>query len=178
MTRSFCSLSRLAVVVLFALVAASAWADEPAPKKFEGNKPEATKPAEDGSLTLPATRCEVYGKTLQYMPEDRALGWWNSEDDRAVWKLTGVKPGVYEVWFEWSCADESADEPFILAAGEKKLKGKIPTTGGWAVHKKAKFGTIELPEGDSKLELRGERKPKEALGDFREIRLTPVAKPK
>ena len=38
--------------------------------------------------------------------------------------------------------------------------------------------TIELTEGDSRLELRSERKPKEALGDFREIRLTPVAKPK
>jgi|GEM_PF-5974305 len=162
------------VPVLLLLIAANLMAEEPQPKRFDGNKPEATKPAADGSFTLPATRCEVYGKTLQYMPEDNALGWWNSPDDRAVWKLSNAKAGAYEVWFEWSCADESADNNFVVAAGEKTLKGKIPTTGSWATHKKARFGVIELPAGASKLELRSEGKIKEALGDFRELRLTPV----
>jgi hypothetical protein len=173
MMRSLCFAS-----LIVAFVVAHAKAEDPQPKKFAGNKPESTKAADDGSFTLPATRCEVYGKTLEYMPEDRALGWWNSADDRAVWKLTAAKPGVYEVWFEWSCANESADNTFVLAAGEKQLKGKIPTTGAWATHKKAKFGTIELTGGDAKLELRSEGKIKEALGDFRELRLVPVAKGK
>ncbi|HVU89927.1 MAG TPA: hypothetical protein VHD36_21530 [Pirellulales bacterium] len=131
-------------------------------------------PAADRSLTLPASKCEVYGKTLQYMPEDRALGWWNSPNDHAVWKLAGLTSGKYEVWFEWSCADKSADNTFVVAVGKHELKGKIPSTGSWQTHKKAKFGTIELPEGGANLELRSEGKIKEALGDFREVRLVPV----
>lgn len=157
-----------------ACVAVATRADEP--KKFPENKPETVKAAADGSFTLPASKCEVYGKTLEYMPKDRALGWWNSADDRAVWKIAGARPGVYDVWFEWSCADESAGNTFVLAAGSKQLKGKIPTTGAWEKHQKAKFGTIELPAGDAKIELKSEGKIKEALGDFREVRLVPVGK--
>ncbi len=144
------------------------------PKKFKDNKPEVVAAAADGSLILPASKCEVYGKTLEYMPEDRALGWWNSADDHAVWKISGVKPGKYELWFEWSCAPESADNTFVLVAGETQLKGKVPSTGSWQTHKKAAFGTIELTAGTSQLDLRSEGKIKEALGDFRELKLVPV----
>lgn len=158
--------------VLLLSFAFAAQAEEP--KRFEGNKPEVIRPAADGVLNLPASKCEVYGKTLQYMPEDRALGWWNSPNDHAVWKLADFKPGTYEVWFEWSCAEKSADNTFVVAVGKHELKGRIPSTGSWQTHKKAKFGTIELPAGDAKLELRSEGKIKEAIGDFREVRLVPV----
>ncbi len=160
----------VAVTLVSSVIAARAYE----PKKFEGNKPEVITAAADGSLTLPASKCEVYGKTLQYMPEDRALGWWNSPNDHAVWKLAGLKPGKYELWFEWSCADKSADNTFVVAVGKHELKDRIPTTGSWQTHKKAKFGTIELPAGEAQLELRSEGKIKEALGDFREVRLVPV----
>ncbi len=166
-------LSRMARVVVFAALASGVVVHAEEPKKFAGNKPEVIAPAADGSLSLPASKCQVYGKTLQYMPEDRALGWWNSPNDHAVWKLAGVKPGKYELWFEWSCADKSADNTFVVAVGKHELKGKIPTTGSWQTHKKAKFGTIELPVGETQLELRSEGKIRDALGDFREVRLMP-----
>ena len=102
------------------------------------------------------------------------MGWWNSPDDHAVWKLAGLRPGKYELWFEWSCTDNSADNTFVVAVAKHELKGKIPSTGSWQTHKKAKFGTIELPAGEAKLELRSEGKIKDALGDFREVRLVPV----
>jgi hypothetical protein len=165
--------ARWGVLLCLACLAAAGAQD---PKKFPGNKPEKVEPAPDGTLVLPASKCEVYGKTLEYMPEDKALGWWNSADDRAVWKLGSVKPGKYEVWFEWSCADESAGNTFVLKARDHELKGKIPTTGSWQKHEKAKFGTIDLPAGDVNLELVAEGKIKEALGDFREVRLVPAAR--
>jgi hypothetical protein len=163
-------------VVVIAVLGAACIAGAEEPKKFKGNHPETILPAADGALTLPASKCEVYGKTLEYMAEDRALGWWNSENDHAVWKLAHVKPGKYELWFEWSCADASADNTFVVAVGKHELKGKVPTTGSWQTHKKAEFGTIELPSGEATLELRSEGKIKEALGDFRELRLVPLKK--
>jgi len=165
--------SRLLAIVFVCLVASAAAQD---PKEFPGNKPETILPKADGTLVLPASKCEVYGTTLQYMPEDKALGWWNTSDDHAVWKLSGVKPGVYEVWFEWSCADDSAGNIFLFDAGDEELKGTIPSTGSWQKHKKQKFGTIDLPAGDFGVELRSEGEIKEALGDFREVRLVPANK--
>jgi hypothetical protein len=164
---------RSLAIVFVCLVAGAAAQD---PKEFPGNKPETILPKADGTLVLPASKCEVYGTTLQYMPEDKALGWWNTSDDHAVWKLSGVTPGVYEVWFEWSCADDSAGNTFLFDAGDEELKGTIPSTGSWQKHKKQKFGTIDLPAGDFGVELRSEGEIKEALGDFREVRLVPANK--
>jgi hypothetical protein len=161
-----------AVLTVLVCLAATAVAQDP--KTFAGNKPETILPKADGTLVLPASKCEVYGTTLQYMAEDKALGWWNTADDRAVWKLSDVKPGVYEVWFEWSCADESAGNTFLFDAGDEELKGTISSTGSWQKHKKAKFGTIDLPAGDYGVELRAEGPIKEALGDFREVKLVPA----
>jgi hypothetical protein len=157
----------LAVVMLCLIMPAVAQD----PKVFPGNKPETILPKPDGTLVLPASKCEVYGTTLQYMAEDKALGWWNTSDDRAVWKLSGVKPGVYEVWFEWSCADDAAGNAFLFDAGDEELKGTIPSTGSWQKHNKQKFGTIDLPAGDFSVELRSAGKIKEALGDFKEVKL-------
>ena len=147
-----------------ACVVATVTAQEP--KNFPGNKPEKVEPAADGTLVLPASKCEVYGKTLEYMPEDKALGWWNSADDRAMWKLGGVKAGKYDVWFEWSCADESAGNTFVLKARDHELKGKIPTTGSWQKHKKAKFGTIELAGRQHESGACGGREDQRSAGRF------------
>ena len=62
--------------------------------------------------------------------------------------------------------NESAGNTFVLKARDHELKGKIPTTGSWQKHKKAKFGTIDLPAGDTSLELVAEGKIKEAAGRF------------
>jgi len=146
------------------------------PKQFEGNKPEPVSQTKDGSLTLPASKCEVFGKTLGYMKEDRALGYWNSADDRAAWTLDVAKPGKFEVWFEWSCADDSAGNTFLLEIGKNQVKGKVPSTKKWEKHEKAKFGEIDVPAGKSRLEISAVGKITEALYDLREVRLVPVKK--
>lgn len=151
----------------------AARADEK-PKSFKGNKPETVKPATDGTISLPASACAVYGKTLEYMPEDRALGYWNSPNDHAVWTMELPEAGEYEVWFEWSCAKESAGNTFHLIAGKAELKGKIPSTKTWQNHQKAKFGQIELPAGKTTLDLRVVPPIRVALADIREIKLVPV----
>ncbi|MFO0945493.1 MAG: neutral/alkaline non-lysosomal ceramidase N-terminal domain-containing protein [Planctomycetota bacterium] len=146
------------------------------PKAFPGNKPEVIKPDDRGVFVLPASKCEVYGQTLEYMQEDRALGYWNSVSDHAVWVLDGIRPGDYEVWMEWSCAFSSAGTTYALHFGDSKLTGKIPSTGTWQKHKKAKFGILHLGEDHGRLDLRSVGKIREALADVREIQLLPVAK--
>ena len=119
----------LAVFLLVAIAGfATAEDAKQKPKTFPGNRPAVIKPAEDGTLALRASACEVYGKTLQFMPADDALGWWNSTDDHAAWKIAGAKAGTYEVWFEWSCADESAGHTYVVQVGGNRLTGTIPST--------------------------------------------------
>jgi hypothetical protein len=156
-------------------IGAAALADEK-PKQFEGNRPEKVAADKDGVLVLPATRCAVYGTTLQYMPEDRALGYWNSKDDHADWTIEVARPGKYEVWYEWSCHDDSSGNTYLLTVGKSELRGVVPTTKLWTNHLRQKFGTVELPEGESKLSIKAVGSIKDALFDLREVKLVPAGK--
>lgn len=144
-----------------------------------GNAAEPIRPGADGSLDLATSRCRVSGKTLQYMPEDRALGYWNSADDRATWSVELEKGSSFEVWFEWSCAAEAGGNGFVLSAGSgptdarARLEGTIPSTQTWQNHETARFGTIELPAGASELVLEAKPPIRVALGDIRAVRLVP-----
>lgn len=155
-------------------LAVPAAAERPEPKRFEGNEPRLISTDADGTLHLPASACEVYGPELEYMPEDRALGYWHQEDDYCVWQLDVARPGRYVVLFEWSCAVDSAGNSFLLTAGESQLKGRVPTSGGWDRHLWAAFGEVDLARGRQELSIRPLPEVRRALMDLRTVRLVPV----
>jgi putative heme-binding domain-containing protein len=148
---------------------------QPKPKTFEGNKPELVRPANDGTLRLAASACEIYGNTLVFEKKHANLGYWNSDDDHAVWTVEVSKPGKYAVWLDYACADGSAGNTFVVEAGGKRLTGKVAGTGNWDTYKKAKVGEIELHAGKQQVVFRPAGKLKEFLIDLKFVRLVPVA---
>lgn len=171
-SRSIFGSAILLLCTVVASIATPVFAEEK-PKSFEGNEPSLIKPNEDGTLDLPASKCEVYGKTLEYMTEERALGWWNSPDDHAVWSIEVASEGTYEVWLDWSCALEAAGNTFQLVGAKQALEGKILSTFSWQNFRKAKFGEIELANGKTRLDLKVVPPIKVALADIRAVRLVP-----
>ena len=61
-------------------------------KTFEGNNPIVVQSNADGTLTMTAANCEIYGRTLVLEKEHGNLGQWQSDDDRAVWTVQVPEP--------------------------------------------------------------------------------------
>ncbi|OAI54894.1 hypothetical protein AYO44_14035 [Planctomycetaceae bacterium SCGC AG-212-F19] len=145
------------------------------PKALEGNKPEVVRAGSDGSLRLTAVNAEIYGKTLVLEKKYANLGFWNSDDDHAVWSVEAAKAGRYAVHLDWACADGSAGKPFVLESGSNALQGKVAGTGGWDHYEQAKVGEIVLPAGPQRLTFKpGRGLASSALIDLRGIKLVPV----
>lgn len=144
-------------------------------KVVEGNDPQLVRPGKDGSLQLSARTCEIYGRTLLFEPLRLNLGYWQSEDDRAVWNVELPKAGKYEVWLDYACPDNTAGNTWLLEAAGRRLTGKVQGTGNWNHYRKVRVGEIELPAGKGQVVFRSEGKITGALLDLRAVELVPVA---
>jgi putative membrane-bound dehydrogenase-like protein len=144
------------------------------PKIFEGNKPELVQAAEDGSLLLLASNCEIYGPTLVLEKQYGNLGYWASQEDQAVWTIKVAKAGKYAVTLDWACDEASAGKKFLLQAGPNQLTGAVASTGSWDLYKQAKVGEILLPAGQQRLTFRSAGRIFNALIDLKSIKLAPV----
>jgi putative membrane-bound dehydrogenase-like protein len=144
-------------------------------KVFEGNQPELVRPESDGNLWLLPTTCDIYGSTLVLEKQYGNLGYWSSEDDRAVWSVDVVRPGRYAVYLNWACQNDSAGNIFVLQAGPERLTGKVQGTGTWDNYRQTKVGEIALAAGRQQLIFRSVGKPAGALIDLRAIKLMPLA---
>jgi len=146
------------------------------PKVFEGNKPEVVRPSFRGLLHLSSTNCEIYGRTLVLEKQYGNLGYWSSEDDRAVWTVDVVHPGRYTVAMEWACATDSAGNTFVLEADRDRLTGKVAGTGSWDTYRQSTVGSISLAAGKQQIIMRPAGKVSGALIDLKSIRLVPESK--
>lgn len=145
----------------------------PPPKTFPGNAPEVARPAADGALELQASRCEIYGRTLAFEEKHKNLGFWTSEDDRAVWSLDVPKAGDYDVWLDWACKDDTAGNAFLIQAGAAPVAGKVAGTGTWDTYRQVKIGAMRLEAGPQRLVVRPGGPLSGALMDLRSVRLVP-----
>ncbi len=142
------------------------------PKSFPGSKPELVRPGADGSLRLLATNCEVHGPTLVLEQQHRNLGYWCSEEDRAVWTVEVPRAGKYAVWLDFACGRGAAGNTLTLEA-EDRLTRKVESTGNWDTYKQARAGTLSLQAGQQRLVMRSAGKIAGALIDLRSVRLVP-----
>jgi putative heme-binding domain-containing protein len=149
----------------------------PAPvrREFEGNKPELVRPDKDGVIKLSSRTCELYGTSICFEPLRLNLGYWESEDDRAIWTVDVPKAGKYTVSLDYSCPDDSAGNKFALITDSGRLTGIVTGTGGWQKYKEAKFGEIDLAAGKQQVTMRSEGKIRQHLLDLRAVRLVPIA---
>ena len=99
------------------------------PVNFKEKRPEVNQlkkvfPDAKGRFYLMASDAESTGPNIQYMPEWKAFGWFNT-DDEAKWEVQVNKPGKYKVYLEWSVDDARSGKNFVLEANRNALKGKI-----------------------------------------------------
>jgi putative membrane-bound dehydrogenase-like protein len=145
-------------------------------KTVAGNKPEVVRPGPDGSLRLLPSNAEIYGKTLTLEEKYGNLGFWSSEDDRAVWVVEPARPGRYAVWVEWACDDSVANNRFFITTGSFRDLNSVPGTGGWDNYKKEKFAEVPLRLGRQRITISTEGPVAGALMDLKSIELIPVSR--
>lgn len=151
----------------------------PVPQRrvFDGNKPELVKPEADGSITLQATQCEIYGKTIAFAPHLKCLAFWQSQEDHAVWLVDVKQAGKYTVTFDFACAADCAGNRWIMESGTSKLTGKVASTGSFDKYEQAKVGEIELKAGPQTLTMRPEGPVTGAsMIDLKSVKLIPAGK--
>ncbi len=136
--------------------------------------PKPITPDAQGVLTLPAATCDLYGPTLEYMPEDDALGWWNSARDACSWKVDAPRAGRYAVSMEWSCDASCAGNKMSIKCGDSQIATTVPSTGAWQTHQTRTFGELDLTAGRQRVSVRADGAIKEALLDLRSLKLTPL----
>lgn len=146
-------------------------------KSFAGNTPARVRPDQSKALRLRASNCEIYGNTLVFENQFRNLGYWQSENDRAVWDVEIPAAGSYDVWLDAASPGEKPAHQFRLEGGGSALVGAIPATGTWENYRQTKVGTVELPGGEHRLVLRGVPPIQTAILDLREVRLVPAGSP-
>lgn len=148
-------------------------AREGVPKKLIGNAPvEIT--VSDSRLTLPATKCFMYGNDLTLEHQFQNIGYWHSEHDHVVWKVRLDMAAEFDVYLDYACADDSAGNRFVLDGVDPVLRGKIEGTSAWDRYSLIKLGTIKLQAGPGRITFRPDGPVKNALLDLRTLYLVPV----
>lgn len=145
-------------------------------RKPNGRFPRTIRPRKDGSFTLAADDCEIYGPSLKFEAKHQNLGWWGSPRDRAVWPVYVPAEQTYSVQIEFACDAKNAGNAFVLECGRKSVTAKIPSTGGWDTYRKRNIGTITLPAGQQRIAARASKSLKGYVVDLKSVTLTPVRK--
>jgi hypothetical protein len=147
------------------------------PKSFPGNAPRMMQPSVDGVVHLTASNAEIYGDTLVFEPNFRNLGYWESENDRAVWIARLPKEGSYDIYLNYALPEERQNNRLRVEAGPAQVVASIPATGSWEKYELKKFGKVDLKEGDQTITIRGEKPFRGPLLDVKEIVLAPAGQP-
>ncbi|MBS0266861.1 MAG: HEAT repeat domain-containing protein [Planctomycetes bacterium] len=142
------------------------------PKIIAGNQPDIVRGTE-ARFALTASTAEIYGDDITFETPFQNIGFWHGARDHVVWTLEVESAGMYDVWLDWACADDSAGNAYVLAAGADELRSEVRGTGGWDKYRQEKVGRFELPAGPLRLSLRPAAPPRGALADLRGIYLVP-----
>jgi putative membrane-bound dehydrogenase-like protein len=144
-------------------------------KTFEGNKPEVVKARNDGSFVLSAAEAEIYGNSIMFEKQYGNLGYWNGDNDHAIWTVEIAKAGKYAVSLDWACDAKSAGKAFLILGGASRLTGTVESTGSWDNYRSARVGEVVLPAGQQRVTFRpAGALSGDALIDLRSIRLVPL----
>ncbi len=146
----------------------------PPRKEFPDSRPAIVKADGGGSLHLLATNCEIFGGTLILEDKYKNLGFWQSENDRAVWTLDVPAAGKYSVRLHYACADNSANNTLVLIAGPNTLATKITGTDSWDEYRQVALGELQLKPGRQQIIAHAAPGVTGAMLDLKEIELKRV----
>ncbi|MCY2994944.1 MAG: c-type cytochrome, partial [Planctomycetota bacterium] len=133
----------------------------------------------DGSLRLLARQAEILAAKVHFDGQQDCLVWQAGEPgDHIAWTADVPQAGTYLAYVQWTQLPEYADNPFAIEAGQSRLAGRFPSTGGWGKWQRKSFGRIELTAGRQRIVLRPDGPIKGELSDLREVQLVPVTEGK
>lgn len=130
--------------------------------------------AENGSITLEASKADVHGIMLRYepLPHKNTLGFWVRPDDWAEWTFTVTKPGTFTVEALQGCGKGSGDSEVEFAVGDQKIMMTVQDTGHFQNFVPRKIGTIQIgTPGRHTLTVKPLKKPGVAVMDLRQVTL-------
>jgi len=148
---------------------------ESPPKIFAGNQPAMVAVNEQGEYRLTAACAELRGGAVVFEQLFGNVGYWHGEQDHATWRVEVPTGGQFDLYLDWSCADESAGNRYRIDVDAASLAGRAAATGGWDRYRQAKIGSISLAAGRHAVTMRPDGPlVKPALLDLRELRLVPA----
>ncbi len=146
-------------------------------KQIPGNAPRPVAPGQDGVFTLIADTASVHGPNAEIVRPQNAIAGWTSPAHAAVWKLTGLKSGKYDVHVDWAMPDVTRgglQSARLSIDGGTLRVAPIRTTGGADRYARYIIGTVELPEGDHAFGFAPNGNVSSTWVRLRSIRLVPA----
>ena len=144
----------------------------PPPILMPGNHP-GTIVQSDGSIRLGAAAAVVSGNSLVFEAPFGNLGYWHGPEDRATWTFRVDHGGTFVLALDYSNFSSATGNEFQVQVGDTILSGKTVGTGSWTSYRALPVGTLSLPAGIHRLEVRPSGTLKGALFDLRAVILTP-----
>jgi hypothetical protein len=132
--------------------------------------------AENGVVTLDASKADVHGVMLRYepLPHKNTLGYWVRPEDWAEWEFVVTKPGKFTVEALQGCGTGSGGSDVEFAVGDQKLIMTVQDTGHFQNFVSRDIGTIEIATaGRHILTVKPVKKPGVAVMDLRQVKLSP-----
>jgi hypothetical protein len=115
--------------------------------------------------------------------DPRASEWtegWNDLADKIIWNVKATVAGIYEIGLVYRCSKGSAGSSFEISCGDVKIDGLVresvsPYFGNSWEEVKVN-GTLEIPEGISKISIRATHIPQNSkvVMDLFALKLTPL----
>jgi putative membrane-bound dehydrogenase-like protein len=148
----------------------------PGRKVFPGNQPALVTTAQDGTLSLDASNCEIYGNTLvlEKRRGEPVLAEWHSPNDSAAWTVDIPNPGLYTVSVMYSCHNDSAGNSFQFDSADKRITARVEGTGKvWTTYFPVEIGKVPLKAGKQRFTLRAADPLKGTLAKVESVLLIP-----
>jgi alpha-L-fucosidase len=141
--------------------------------------PAFEKPAEDGTITLPAASAEIESSLGQRLKMENIFGHayltrWTRPEDVPTWKINIPKAGRYQISLRYAAQKSSGGLPFFLKAGDVLLNGKTEVTGDAQVFRQFTVGAMPLKAGEQTLLLQSNAPPGAAAMNLEAIILKPM----
>lgn len=130
----------------------------------------------DGVFALDAADAELHGNSIavETMDGRSNIGFWLNASDFVSWKIKVEKAGRYEAVMEYALDAGSNGSEFVVKAGNVGCPGKLKSTGNWKTYVSKTVGVLELPAGVQTIEVKGVKKPGEAVMNLRGLTLRPT----
>lgn len=148
----------------------------PPPRKFAGNHPAIIAASSDGRLKLAAQASRIYGPDLVFEQRYQNIGFWSHAEARVEWTLDVSRPGRYQVWLDYACANGTAGNQYRLKIADQVMVGVVRGTGTWNDYEQLQVGEVLLPNGSTSASITANGPLNQFLFDLRSIELIPADK--